>query len=169
MCSSRQLWAFARDKGLPFHTFLARVERNGIPRNSVAVTLALTALLALIIIGSSSAFNIILAFGNAGIYSSYVTVLSCIIWRRFQKDLNFPPTKFSLGRAGLAVNLAALVYVLVGFGFCFTPPVPNPTPAQMNWSSLMFGGILFIALIWYFLRARVEYDGPVEYVRKDVE
>ncbi|KAK5124732.1 hypothetical protein LTR85_001445 [Meristemomyces frigidus] len=38
MTSSRQLWAFARDKGLPYHEFLARVDPNGLPRNAVVVT-----------------------------------------------------------------------------------------------------------------------------------
>lgn len=80
----------------------------------------------------------------------------------------FPPTKFSLGRWGLPINVVALLYLLGVFGFCFTPAVPNPTAAEMNWSSLMFGGILIIAFVWYFFRARYEYDGPVEYVRKDM-
>jgi len=64
MTSSRQIWAFARDKGtiyfleepyqtadivlgLPFHHFLAKVESDGLPRNSVWVTLGFTALLSL--------------------------------------------------------------------------------------------------------------------------
>ncbi|KAK4900467.1 hypothetical protein LTR49_027446 [Elasticomyces elasticus] len=34
--SSRQLWAFARDKGLPFHRFLSKVsERDGVPHNGM--------------------------------------------------------------------------------------------------------------------------------------
>lgn len=166
MTSSRQLWAFARDKGLPCHAFLARVH-NGIPRNAVIVTFIFTALLSLIIIGSASAFNIILSFGNAGIYSSYVIILCCIIYRRFDKSIAFPPTKFSLGRWGLWINFLSLIYLLPAFGFAFVPSLPNPPLDYMNWSSLMFGGILIIAFTWYFVRARYEYDGPVEYVRKD--
>ena len=108
MTSSRQLWAFARDKGLPFHSFLARVKLDGLPRNAVLVTLAFTALLLLIIIGSSAAFNIILSFGNAGLFTSYITILCCIIWRRFDKTVDFPPTQFSLGRWGLSINIARL-------------------------------------------------------------
>ncbi|KAK0927720.1 hypothetical protein LTR29_017549 [Friedmanniomyces endolithicus] len=34
--SSRQLWAFARDKGVPFHRFLSKVsERDGVPHNGM--------------------------------------------------------------------------------------------------------------------------------------
>jgi len=70
--------------------------------------------------------------------------------------------------------------------FLFFPPEPNPTPAYvcvwfgvflytligvrtMNWACLMFGGVMIIAGAWYFYRARDEYDGPVEYIRKDVD
>lgn len=86
MTSSRQLWAFARDKGLPFHRWIAKVEENGLPRNAVVVTLVFTALLSLIIIGSAAAFNVILSFGNSGIYSSYIIILCRIIWRRYDKS-----------------------------------------------------------------------------------
>ena len=94
-------------------------------------------------------------------------ILVCIIYRRFDGN-QFPPTKFSLGRYGLAINLGALAYLSVTLVFCFFPAVPNADAASMNWASLMFGGVLAIAFGWYFYRARFEYDGPVEYVRKDV-
>ncbi|KAK5677297.1 hypothetical protein LTR17_027712 [Elasticomyces elasticus] len=81
----------------------------------------------------------------------------------------FPPTKFSLGKAGLFVNTLAFSYLLVAFTFTFFPSVPNPRPAEMNWASLMYGFVLLFALVWYRVRAKTEYDGPVEYVRKDVK
>ena len=168
MTSSRQLWAFARDKGLPFHSFLAKVEPNGLPRNSVVVTLGFTCILALIIIGSPAAFNIILAFGNGGLYTSYLVILTVVIYRRFDGN-EFPKTKFSLGKWGLYINAITWCYLAVVMVFCFFPGMPNPTLEYMNWSSLMFGIILLIAGVWYAFRARIEYDGPVEYVRKDVE
>ena len=50
--SSRQVFAFARDKGLPFHEFLSKVKPGtGVPTNAVYVTLLFTCLLALIQIG----------------------------------------------------------------------------------------------------------------------
>ena len=52
--SSRQVFAFARDKGLPLHQFLSRVRPDsGVPANAVYVTLFFTCLLALIQIGVS--------------------------------------------------------------------------------------------------------------------
>jgi choline transport protein len=120
--------------GLPFHQFLARVTPGGLPRNAVVLTLGFTSLLSLIIIGSSTAFNVILSFGNAGIQSSYIVIITCIIYRRFDGN-EFPSTKFSLGRWGLPLNIAALTYLLTSFTFCFFPAVPNPLPVEMNWVS----------------------------------
>lgn len=80
----------------------------------------------------------------------------------------FPPTTFSLGRWGLSVNLIALACLLGVLGFCFTPSAPEPAPADMIWASLMFGAVLIIAFLWYLVKARFEYDGPMMYVRKDV-
>ncbi|KAK5739629.1 hypothetical protein LTR17_005113 [Elasticomyces elasticus] len=80
-----------------------------------------------------------------------------------------PPSRFNLGRAGLFINIAALCWLSVLGVFLFFPAVPNPTPASMNWACLMFGVVMIFACVWYFVRGRHEYDGPVRYIRKDVE
>lgn len=57
---SRQLYAFARDDGLPFSAFLARVRPSwDLPLNSTFVSFGITVLLSLINIGCKSS-----AFGN---------------------------------------------------------------------------------------------------------
>lgn len=152
--------------GVPFHQYLARVTSDGLPRNAVVVTLIFSALLSLIIIGSTTAFNVLLSFGNAGILSSYVAIVACTIYRRFDGGA-FPETRFSLGRFGLPINAVSLAYQIVALTFCFFPSAPHPAPADMNWASLMYGAVLIIAACWYVTRARIEYDGPVEYVRKE--
>ncbi|KAK5166663.1 uncharacterized protein LTR77_008207 [Saxophila tyrrhenica] len=168
MTSSRQLWAFARDKALPYSEWLARVHTDGIPRNAVVVTMVVAALLSLIVIGSTVAFNIILSISTAGAYACYICILSTIIYRRFDGN-DFPPTRYSLGRMGLPINIAALVYLIVAFIFIFFPYKPNPKPDEMNWACLMFGSLIILSFSWYFYKARKVYDGPVEYVRRDVQ
>lgn len=101
--------------------------------------------------------------------SSYLIVIATLLHRRFTQGIgSLPATKFSLGWAGLPINLVALAYLFIAVVFVFFPATPNPTPAEMNWASLMFGSVLIIAFVWYLVKARKEYDGPVEYVRKDV-
>lgn len=36
----------------------------------------------------------------------------------------------------------------------------------MNWSSVMFAGLLIVAAIYYVVKARHEYRGPVAYVKR---
>ncbi|KAK4913686.1 hypothetical protein LTR49_018020 [Elasticomyces elasticus] len=81
--------AFARDKGFPFHGFLSQVTLDGLPRNAVVFTLVFSSLLSLIIVGSSVAFNVFLSFGNAGIMTSYVFIIGCIIYHRLDGNV-FP-------------------------------------------------------------------------------
>ncbi|KAK5689387.1 hypothetical protein LTR17_026291, partial [Elasticomyces elasticus] len=157
--SSRQLWAFARDKGVPFHRFLAKVnERDGVPHNAVFVTLGSTVIFSMIIIGSTIAFNIILSVCNVALIITYGICIATLVAKRLRGE-KLPPSRFDLGRAGLSINIAALCWLLVLGTFLFFPAVPNPTPASMNWACLMFGVVMIFAFIWYFVRGRHEYDG----------
>jgi len=38
----------------------------------------------------------------------------------------------------------------------------------MNWACAIFGGVIGFAFVWYVVRGRHEYDGPVMYMRKDL-
>jgi amino acid transporter len=56
--ASRQTWAFARDKGLPFSGWLSQVNKKWqVPVNAVTFTCLFTVVLSLINIGSDVAFN----------------------------------------------------------------------------------------------------------------
>lgn len=184
--SSRQIFAFARyvhwtaclishcdsadicgcrDKGLPFHAFLSRVRPgSGVPANSVYVTLIVTCLIALIIIGSTTAFNIILSVSATGLFTSYLVVIACILTKRLRGEA-FPASRFSLGKLGAPINIAAICFLAFAFVFLFFPAVPSPDAASMNWASLIYGAVILFAGFWYLVRGRHQYDGPVSYVR----
>jgi amino acid transporter len=58
LSTSRQTWAFARDKGLPFSNWIGHVDpKLQVPANAVTVTCLITVALSLINIGSDTAFN----------------------------------------------------------------------------------------------------------------
>ncbi|KAH7380206.1 amino acid/polyamine transporter I [Phaeosphaeria sp. MPI-PUGE-AT-0046c] len=163
--SSRQLFAFARDKGLPFSEFLAEVRPGwDVPVNAVMATLLFTTILCLIIIGSTIAFNVITSLGQVGLISSYLIAIGCILAKRLRGEILLP-SRFSLGRAGTFVNGVALSFLLVAFIFCFFPSTPNPTLEGMNWSSLIFGFILCFSLVYYHIFGKYNYLGPVMNVK----
>jgi len=80
-----------------------------------------------------------------------------------------PPleTKFSLGKWGLAVNLASLVFLVVVLVFSFFPSILNPPADSMNWAIVVYVSVLGFAGIYYVVSARHHYDGPIEYTRKN--
>ncbi|KAJ3472800.1 hypothetical protein NLG97_g10708 [Lecanicillium saksenae] len=166
--ASRQMFAFARDRGLPFSTFLAHVPPGwDIPLNAIAVSYCVTILLSLINIGSTAAFNAIVSLGTAALISSYIISTTCVLIRRYTGE-KLPAARWSLGRSGGPVNLVAVLYLSIVFIFSFFPAKAAVTGENMNWSSLIYGATLIFATIWFFVRGRKEYVGPVAYIRKDV-
>lgn len=164
--ASRQMFAFARDRGLPASGWVSYVPpRFDVPVNAVLVSSAIACILHCINIGSSVAFNIILSIGTVSLLTSYFTSIACIAWRRI-KGMTLLETRFSLGWAGLLINILSLCFLTVVWIFSFFPSVPNPEPVTMNWAVVVYGAVLVFAALYYFVSARYHYDGPVEYVRK---
>ncbi|KAK5049998.1 hypothetical protein LTR84_004117 [Exophiala bonariae] len=164
--ASRQLFAFARDKGLPFHEWFAYVDRRWeIPVNAVFFTISTSTLFSLINIGSTVAFNQILSLGLAALLSSYLISICCVALRRVRGQ-RLLDRSFDLGRLGLLINGGAIAFLLLALVMSFFPGAPHPTITTMNWSCLAYGGVLIIGGIYYAFWARHHYIGPVEYVRK---
>lgn len=162
--ASRQLWAFARDGAVPFGPWLSKVVWE-IPLHTILVTFAFVCLMSLINLGSATALNNINSLGSGALLSSYMCSIGCITWRRISKS-PLPPSKFRLGRFGLATNIVSLLMLLLFFVFAFFPSAPNPTATSRNWAILIFGVVVVFSMLYYLFRARHRYVGPVEYVRK---
>ncbi|KAJ5921569.1 choline transport protein [Penicillium verhagenii] len=74
--ASRQLWAFARDRGIPGWRVWSQVHGGtAVPVYYVLLTTVVVCLLAIINIGSSVAFNDLVAMSISGLYMSYMSWL----------------------------------------------------------------------------------------------
>lgn len=165
---SRQLFAFARDNGIPFGAFLSRVQPGwDIPLNSVIVSFVISILLSLINIGSTVAFNSIASLGTCALLSSYIISISCMFLKRWKNE-PLLPSRFSLGKAGIWVNGISVVYLCIAFLFAFFPSVPSPTAAFMNWNILIYGVVVIFSLVYFFVKGKKQYIGPVEYIDKEL-
>lgn len=165
--SSRQLYAFARDNALPFSGWLSRVHGHGmdVPLNAILTTFVITSLLSLINIGSATALNSLTSLSTGALLSAYIVCIGCMMWRRWSGEALLP-SKFSLGKYGLAVNTIAFVMLWVFLILSFFPMFKNPTAEEMNWSILIYGFVILFSVFYYFAFGRRQYVGPVEYVRK---
>jgi len=177
--ASRQLWAFSRDRAVPGWEHIQRVNsKSAVPILAVFLTTALACVLALIVLGSSTAFNDIVSLSVVGLFGSYFLVAVLLLWRRLRGDIklypssgdgltNVPGKELTWGPwripgvFGIMTNSFAIVYLIIIFFFSLWPPQNHPTAATMNYSSLMFGGTMMFSVIYYFFRARHVYTGPV--------
>ena len=118
---SRQMFAFARDNGLPFSKLLCHVRPGwDIPLNAVLVSFTIAALLSLINLGSSVAFNAILSIGVVSLLTSYLVSISCILYKRIRQQ-TLLERRWSLGRYGLPLNIISVAYLLIAWLFAFFP------------------------------------------------
>ncbi|KAF2794551.1 putative GABA permease [Melanomma pulvis-pyrius CBS 109.77] len=175
--SSRMLWSFARDRGVPLWTqFIKLDRRTSIPVYTIALTTTVSVLLSLITLGSSVAFSNIVNLSIAGLYSSYLLSCALLLWRRLQpqginphntqvakvgpENLHWGPWHVT-GMLGVANNLFACAYLFVLWFWAFWPPAKPVVAENMNFSMLTFGGVALFATAWYFLRGKKEYIGPI--------
>ena len=166
--TSRQTWSFARDRGLPFSNWIGHVNPGKeIPANAVALTCLISALLSLINIGSSAAFNAIISLQVVALMFTYCVSISCVIYRRVRHPETLPVARWSLGpRRGLAVNILGLAYAAYAFFWCFWPNATPVDASSFNWAVVMFMGVIAMSLGLYWVRGRKVYRGPVVLVRK---
>ena len=137
-----------------------------IPLNAVLITFVITCLLSLINIGSSVAFNAIGSLAVSALLGTYIISFSCLILKRVRGDV-LPMRRWSLGRAGIVVNIGALVYLLVVWLFIFFPSSTPVTLSTMNWNAVMFGGTMIFAVLYYLAFGRRTYTAPVNLVKRN--
>lgn len=163
--TSRDLYAFARDDGVPFSGWLAQLsKRQQVPQNAAIVTCVISFLLALIYIGSDVAFYAITSLFTVALLQCYVLSIGCILWRRIAHPDTLPYAPFSLGRWGVPVNSVAVLYGTWSFFWAFWPQSYPVTAEGFNWASPLFMAAVFAALINYAIHGRKKYFGPVSLV-----
>jgi choline transport protein len=65
------------------------------------------------------------------------------------------------GILGIINNMYACLYMIFVLFWSLWPPVTPVTPSTMNYSVVVTGGVLIFSIIWYLLRGRKEYKGPL--------
>ncbi|KAK3117303.1 hypothetical protein LTR53_001484 [Teratosphaeriaceae sp. CCFEE 6253] len=122
--ASRQIWAFSRDRGLPFSVWVRYVPPKWeIPLNALLVCLAVSLVLSCINFGSGAALNAIVNVSNAALIFSYLVSVGCVRLKRLRGE-PLLPRRWSLGKWGAPINDITLLFLAVGFVFSFFPPVP---------------------------------------------
>lgn len=163
--TSRQVYAFARDKGLPFSDFFAQINPTfTVPLNALFASGVIVALLALINIGSAVAFNAIMSLGTAALFSSYMISITCVRIRRWRGQ-PLPPARWSMGRFSPFVDTVSVLVLAIIWVFTFFPMTREVDPETMNWGILIYGAVTIFSMVYYFAYAKKVYKGPVTRIK----
>lgn len=95
--------------------------KRHVPTNALVASGGFTTILSLIYIGSPTAFYAIVSLFVVSILQCYLFSIGSILWRRVYHPASLPPTQWSLGRWGVAVNSMAVVYATWAWFWAFWP------------------------------------------------
>jgi amino acid transporter len=146
--SSRTIYAFARDNGLPGSALWRRISakhRTPAPAVWLSVVIAIAATL------SSGAYAVVTSISVIGLYFSYIIPIY-LAWRARGSAAETPPGPWHLGRYGWSINLVAVVWVL------FITVILG-IPDDMRAGKAIAALTLLLAA-WYLLRERQRFTGP---------
>ncbi|OOO15152.1 hypothetical protein OAory_01037470 [Aspergillus oryzae] len=180
--ASRQFWSFSRDRGIPGWQLWSQVTtRTAIPTYTVVFTTTISLLLNLINIGSDVAFNSLVSMSTSGLYLSYMVVAGLLLYRRctggiMERNNGTRGSEIKINTAGaqlvwgpfhvrgvlgIVLNVFSLVYMTIATFFSFWPPNNHADVQSMNYSVVGTVGTIILSLVYYFVRARRIYSGPV--------
>ncbi|KAJ5156423.1 hypothetical protein N7492_009226 [Penicillium capsulatum] len=177
--ASRQFWSFSRDRGVPGWRWWSQISPSRqVPINAIILTVIVSTLLALINIGSSVALSDILSMAVTGVYLSYLMVAVLLLIRRLRGEVthsndaeddvvNVPGAKLVWGPFhcpgiwGVLVNTYAVMYLSIVVFFSVWPSKMNPKYDEMNYAVVGVGSVFILSVVYYFVRARHIYAGPV--------
>ncbi|BEJ15277.1 hypothetical protein CspHIS471_0410440 [Cutaneotrichosporon sp. HIS471] len=156
--ASRCTWAFSRDGGIPLFKVWRKVNTHyDVPLNSLILSTIVCALLGLIYLGSSAAFNAFTGVATICLGCSYAFPIFCSLLRRRKMVRNAP---YSLGKFGWVINSITVIWITFTIAlFCMPTAIPV-TPQSMNYASVVFAGFSAIAALWYVTYGHKNYKGP---------
>jgi amino acid transporter len=157
---SRLVWAFARDKGLPFSNLFTYVHPTlQIPLPALCLVGFICSLLALVNIGSSVAFAALVSLPTTALYISYFIPILLLLLRKLAgKHPQYGPWK--LGRWGVPIYTLSLVYIVYVLIWIPFPPSRPVTAATMNYAGPMVLAVIGFALLDWFTTGRKRFQVP---------
>jgi amino acid transporter len=158
--SSRMTYAFARDGGLPFSKFFARVHKKlDVPLEALGLTVLVVVIFGLILIGSSSAFSAIVAASVVALGISYAipVAINCLRGRRM-----LPPSRAFILPEWFAwiANIIGICYVILTTVLFLFPPELPVNGMNMNYCVVAFAIVFAISMITWVFDGRKNFTGP---------
>ncbi|KAG2154404.1 amino acid/polyamine transporter I [Suillus bovinus] len=147
LVGSRQTFAFARDGALPFSWYLYRINRyTETPVNTVWFDTICALAIGLLSFISEEAIDAVFTICVTSSYIAYIIPITV----RFAFKNDFKPGPFHLGKLSFPVSVIAVTWMIFVILVFFFPATPQTTLQQMNYTVVVLGGFMFLAIFWYY-------------------
>ncbi|XEV01468.1 hypothetical protein FSHL1_006755 [Fusarium sambucinum] len=156
--TSRCVWSFARDGGIPGARYWSIVDKHlHIPLNAMLLAMVIEVLLGFIYFGSSAAFNAFSGVGVICLTAAYATPIAISLFTGRQQ---VKKGSFYLGKLGFFCNCVAIAWTLLALPlFCMPSAIPVGKES-VNYAPVVFIAATAISGIWYWLWGHENYVGP---------
>lgn len=153
--ASRMTWGFARDGGIPWSAYFARVDPVWkVPARSLWLQGLIIGLVGILYLFANTVLSAILSVSTIALTISYgMPILALLVVGRDK----LPPGEFRLGKFGAVINWISVIYCSITTVFFFFPGSPNPSPSDMNYAIAVFGIMLIIAVGFWFIKGQRTY------------
>jgi amino acid transporter len=156
--SSRAIYAFARDGGIPGYKMWRVVNtKYDVPVNAMMLSMAVQLILGLIYFGAAAAFN---AFSGVGVICLTLSYAAPILCSMLNGRKKITEGQFYLGPLGLFCNIVAIAWSALATPLFCMPTYLPVTPTSMNYASVVLAAVIVISTIWYFVWGKANYEGP---------
>ena len=146
--SSRTIYAFARDAGMPGSTLWKRVSRR---HSTPGPAIWLSVVVAFAATISSGTYAVVTSVSVIGLYFSYIIPVY-LAWRLRGGPQEAPRGPWHLGRFGSAVNLIAMLWVVF---IAVILSIPDGMRAGKT-----IAGLTVLLGVWYVIVERRRFRGP---------
>lgn len=155
--TSRAIFAFSRDKLLPFsHAWTKILPLTGTPILAVWIAVFWCIAINLIGLGSYTAISGVYAVCAISLDWSYCIPIICkLAFNQFQ------PGPWHMGPLSKLVNILAVLWTTFSTIIFFMPTALPVSASNMNYAVVYFFGILMFCAIYWVLRGRKSYTGPL--------
>ncbi|KAF5364943.1 hypothetical protein D9758_008081 [Tetrapyrgos nigripes] len=159
--SSRQIFAFSRDGGLPLSRWVYHVNAKlRIPLRAVWFTVLLSIALVTLSFAGPNAINAVFALVITGQYTAYTVPFLA----RYLGGQQIQEGPISYGKMSLPITIVAVTWMCVMSVIVMFPANPAPGVSGMNYTVVVHGGVLGLATLYYFFPkygGRYWFRGPV--------
>ncbi|KAI8069179.1 amino acid/polyamine transporter I [Gongronella butleri] len=156
--SSRMIYAFARDRGTPFSSYISKVNpMTKTPVWAVWANIIFAMVVGILYIVNDTAFSAIVSVNTIASSLAYFIPI-CLRLTTGRKKFKRGP--FHLGPFSYVIGTISCLWILFTFVLFVCPTAYPVTAENMNYASVIFVFVIMVCVIFYYTRARHYFTGP---------